>query len=189
MLRDLGDLTGARTQYERALQISEAALGPDHPDIGHPAQQPRPRAAAIWGTWPAPAPSSSGPCRSARPPSAPTTPTSAIRRNNLGRVLRDLGDLAGARTQYERALQISEAALGPDHPDIGHLAQQPRRRAAGLGDLPGARTQLERALQISEAALGPDHPTHRHPARQPRPRAAAIWGRVAQRPPAWYMPR
>ena len=30
----LGDLTGVRTQYERALQISEAALGPDHPTIG-----------------------------------------------------------------------------------------------------------------------------------------------------------
>ena len=34
MLQDLGDLPGARTQFERALQISEAALGPDHPDVG-----------------------------------------------------------------------------------------------------------------------------------------------------------
>jgi hypothetical protein len=32
-------------------------------------------------------------------------------------VLQVLGDLAGARTQYERALQITEAALGPDHPE------------------------------------------------------------------------
>ena len=72
-------------------------------------------------------------------------------------MLQDLGDLAGARTQFERALQISEAALGPDHPDVA-LAQQPRRGAATLGDLAGARAQLERALQISEAALGPDHP-------------------------------
>ena len=35
-----------------------------------------------------------------------------IRRNNLGLVLQDQGDLTGARTQHERALQISEAALG-----------------------------------------------------------------------------
>jgi hypothetical protein len=27
--------------------------------------------------------------------------------------------LPGARTQLERALQIGEAALGPDHPDVG----------------------------------------------------------------------
>jgi hypothetical protein len=31
--------------------------------------------ASISTTWPAPAPSSNAPCRSARPPSAPTTPT------------------------------------------------------------------------------------------------------------------
>jgi hypothetical protein len=33
-------------------------------------------------------------------------------------VLADLGDLAGAKAQYERALAISEAALGPDHPTV-----------------------------------------------------------------------
>ena len=36
--------------------------------------------------------------------------------NNLGSVLRDLGDLAGARAAFERALTIDEAAYGPDHP-------------------------------------------------------------------------
>ncbi|MGH9283211.1 MAG: tetratricopeptide repeat protein, partial [Acidimicrobiales bacterium] len=40
---------------------------------------------------------------------------------NLGRVLRELGDLAGARAQLERALEISEAALGPDHPRVATL--------------------------------------------------------------------
>jgi len=58
--------------------ISEAALGPDHPDVG-------------------------------------------IRLNNLGGVLRDLGDLPGAREQYERALAIGEAALGPDNPTVRTL--------------------------------------------------------------------
>jgi hypothetical protein len=41
-----------------------------------------------------------------------------IWRNNLGLVLQDLGDLPGAREQFERALTISEAALGPDHPTV-----------------------------------------------------------------------
>jgi eukaryotic-like serine/threonine-protein kinase len=38
--------------------------------------------------------------------------------SDLGVVLQDLGDLEGARVQLERALEISEAALGPDHPTL-----------------------------------------------------------------------
>jgi len=36
--------------------------------------------------------------------------------NNLGGVLEDLGDLAGARKSYERALKIFQHFLGEDHP-------------------------------------------------------------------------
>jgi hypothetical protein len=46
-------------------------------------------------------------------------------------VLVDLGDLAGARTQHERALEITEATVGPDHPtmatfrdNLDHALQQ-----------------------------------------------------------------
>jgi len=40
----------------------------------------------------------------------------AITLGNLGNVLGDLGDLAGARERQEPALQIFQAAYGPDHP-------------------------------------------------------------------------
>jgi Tfp pilus assembly protein PilF len=36
--------------------------------------------------------------------------------NNLGLVLTDLGDLAGARTYHERSLEIDQATIGSDHP-------------------------------------------------------------------------
>ncbi len=42
--------------------------------------------------------------------------TVAIRLNNLGVVLRDLGELAAARTAYERAVQIFQTFLGVEHP-------------------------------------------------------------------------
>jgi hypothetical protein len=42
-------------------------------------------------------------------------------RGNLGGVLRRLGDLQGARAQYERALAIGEAALGPDHATVATI--------------------------------------------------------------------
>ena len=73
-------------------------------------------------------------------------------------MLQDLGDLPGARAQFERALQISEAALGPDHPTVGARRSNLGRVLQDLGDLAGARAQFERALQISEAAHGADNP-------------------------------
>ena len=77
--------------------------------------------------------------------------------NTLGDVLRELGDLAGARAQAERALQISEQALGPDHFRVGTCRKELGLVLRDLGDPAGARAQSRRALQISEQALGPDH--------------------------------
>ena len=36
--------------------------------------------------------------------------------NNLGLVLKDQGDLEGAKSCFERALKIFEKRLGKDHP-------------------------------------------------------------------------
>ena len=59
----------------------------------------------------------------------------------------------------ERALAISEAVLGPDHPDtarcLGNLACTYRE----LGRPGDALPLAERALAVTEAALGPDHPS------------------------------
>ena len=37
--------------------------------------------------------------------------------SNLGNVLRDLGDLAGAREDFQRAQEIFRGLLGDEHPD------------------------------------------------------------------------
>ncbi|MBN2045891.1 MAG: tetratricopeptide repeat protein [Anaerolineales bacterium] len=42
----------------------------------------------------------------------------AIDVNNLGSVLRALGDLAGAKAAFQRALAILERFFPPDHPHI-----------------------------------------------------------------------
>jgi hypothetical protein len=55
----------------------------------------------------------------------PDDPTVVTWRHSLGVVLHDLGDLAGAKQQYERALAIGEAALGPDHPHRSRLPPRP----------------------------------------------------------------
>jgi len=69
-----------------------------------------------------------------------------------------VGDYAGARAAYERALQIDEAALGPNHPAVAIRVNNLGSALQALGDNAGARMAFERALQIDEAAFGPDHP-------------------------------
>ena len=78
--------------------------------------------------------------------------------NLLGMHLWQLGDYAGARPCWERALQIREKILGEEHPDtalslnnLGHLLHL-------LGELTEGRPYLERAVAISQKTLGPEHP-------------------------------
>ncbi|MCB8977790.1 MAG: tetratricopeptide repeat protein [Ardenticatenaceae bacterium] len=78
--------------------------------------------------------------------------------NELGYHIRAVGDSAGARPFYERALAIREKALGPDHPDTALSLNNLGALLDSMGDLPAARPFYERALAIREKALGPDHP-------------------------------
>ena len=48
----------------------------------------------------------------------PNTPSVATDLNNLGMVLRDLGDYKGAKLKLERALAIDEKVYGPEHPSV-----------------------------------------------------------------------
>jgi tetratricopeptide (TPR) repeat protein len=88
----------------------------------------------------------------------PDHPNVAIRVNNLGGVLQDLGDLQGAKERYERALKIDEKAYGPDHPTVATDVNNLGGVLQDLDDLQGAKEHYERALKIDEKAYGPDHP-------------------------------
>jgi tetratricopeptide (TPR) repeat protein len=88
----------------------------------------------------------------------PDHPNVASAVNNLGLVLKDLGDLEGARAHYERALAIWEKQLGPEHPQVAIGVNNLGGVLKDLGDLEGARAHYERALAIDEAAFGPHHP-------------------------------
>jgi len=157
-LKGRSELTAARSAFERALRIDEAAYGPDHPavairvnnlglvlkDLGdmEGARKHYERALKIdEATY------------------GPDHPTVAIRVNNLGSVLQDLGDMEGARKHLVRALKIDEAAYGPDHPEVARDVNNLGQVLHALRDLEGARKHLVRALKIAEAAYGPDHPT------------------------------
>ncbi|MFE2835089.1 tetratricopeptide repeat protein [Streptomyces mirabilis] len=152
-----GQAAQALPLEERALQVTEAALGPDHPDT------------AVWLGNLASTFSALGQHTKALPLEkralqisetalGPDHPTTATRLGNLASTLSALGQHTKALPLAERALQITETALGPDHPDtalrLGNLATT----LSALGQHTKALPLKERALQISETALGPDHP-------------------------------
>ena len=71
--RDLGRLDEALPLLQRALQITETALGPNHPTTAILLNNLAVTYRAL-GRRMRHCPCSSGPCRSPKPPSAPTTP-------------------------------------------------------------------------------------------------------------------
>jgi len=73
-------------------------------------------------------------------------------------VLQDLGDLAGAKAAFERALKIDEAAYGRDHPSVAIRVNNLGGVLKALGDLAGAKAAYERALRIFRQFLPPGHP-------------------------------
>jgi tetratricopeptide (TPR) repeat protein len=78
--------------------------------------------------------------------------------DRASRYLRERGQYRQAMPIAERALAVTEAALGPADPEVAWRCDGLGVVLRKLGDLAGAKAQLERALAIGEAALGPDHP-------------------------------
>jgi hypothetical protein len=70
----------------------------------------------------------------------PDHPDVAATRNNLGLVLRDLGNVAGARIQLLQALKIAKARLGTRHPTTLTI----RRNLDQLGSPTGHRRSPRR---------------------------------------------
>jgi tetratricopeptide (TPR) repeat protein len=78
--------------------------------------------------------------------------------NRASTYLRERGQYRQARPIAERALAVTAATLGSDHPEVAWQRNDLGAVLRTLGDVQGARVQYERALEIGEATLGPDHP-------------------------------
>jgi tetratricopeptide (TPR) repeat protein len=78
--------------------------------------------------------------------------------NELGGHLNTVGDYAGARPYYERALAIRRNVLRAEHPDTAVSLNNLGGLLYAMGDYAGARPYLERALAINEKVFGAAHP-------------------------------
>jgi tetratricopeptide (TPR) repeat protein len=152
-----GELAAARPLLERALEIRERVLGPDHP---YTAASLNNLALLLQDQ---------GELAAARPllertlairdrVLGPDHPDTASSLNNLAGLLQDQGELAAARPLYERALDIRERVLGPDRPDTASSLNNLAGLLQDQDELAVAQPLLERALAIRERVLGPDHP-------------------------------
>jgi tetratricopeptide (TPR) repeat protein/CHAT domain-containing protein len=85
-------------------------------------------------------------------------PDTATFLNNLGTLLRGIGDLAAARSYLEQGLEICRRVLGDDHPDTATSVNNLGMLLQDMGDFGAARPYCERALEINRRVLGDDHP-------------------------------
>jgi tetratricopeptide (TPR) repeat protein len=164
-----GDMETAGEYHRRALEIREAELGADHPEVAismnnianaltgqgqhREAEQMARRALAVFEA------------------KLGAHPYTAASHNNIGNSLLERGrhlawdDPAAARPlfeeaeeQYERAVAIREANLGEDHPSVAinlhNLGEVQRLQ----GEYEDARITLERSLAMKRKHYGDDHP-------------------------------
>ena len=165
----LGEAPLAIRQYERALELRQAELGPDHPDTltsrnnlaeaYHAAGRTAEAIALHEATLKL--------MESKLGPDHPDTLTS---RNNLAAAYRAAGRTAEAITLHEATLKLRESKLGPDHPDTlnsrNNLAWAYEvARPLGRGRGPAPRQRWPAAARREPARQPPS-------GRRPRPRSA-----------------
>jgi len=145
----------AQAMLEKALDIREKTIGPDHPEIAFTltllaniayyrqdfakAEPLYQRAIAIL--------------EKTLPPEHPQV---AMRLNNLGIIYLNRNDSSKSEQLHKRALEIRERSLAPDHPDIAQSLINLANVYLSKGDLLSAEPLLLRAVAIFEKAFGPD---------------------------------
>lgn len=156
-LHDAGLYPSALGFQERALKITEKALGPNHLHIASPLHN----LAALYqaqGKYEQALPLYQRALRIYEKSLIRNCPDVTACLHNLATLYEDQGKYKEALPLYQRALKVNEKALGPEHPEL----------ATSLNGLAGLYTQqgkyeravplCKRALKLYEKALGPDHP-------------------------------
>src|SRR5262245_12632288 len=156
-LQRAGKYDEALSLVERALEIRERLLGPEHREVAAGID-------SLAGVY-----SDRGEYVKAEPlylralairekalgNDHPDTATGA---SNLGKLYHYQGKYGDADPLYQRALEIREKALGNDHPDTAEGINNLAVLYSALGKYVEAEPLHQRALDIREKALGKDHP-------------------------------
>ena len=150
-------LEEAKQRLRRALEIREATLRSDHPNIAQSLNylaevlraQGRPGEAE---------PLHRQALKIREATLGPDHPDIAQSLNNLAESLRDQCRYGEAEPRYIRALAIREAALGPKHPKTAFSLNNLALLLQAQGRYGEAEPLLRRALAIFKETLDPEHP-------------------------------
>ncbi|MFE6026198.1 tetratricopeptide repeat protein [Streptomyces niveus] len=156
-MRLRGQARQALPLVQRALTITETALGPDHPDTSICLNNVAATFSGL-GRYLEALPLVQRALTITETALGPDHPDTAICLSNLSRTLGALGWHNDALPLVQRALTITETALGPDHPDTATCLNNLARTLGALGWHNDALPLEQQALTITETALGPDHP-------------------------------
>jgi tetratricopeptide (TPR) repeat protein len=171
-----GEPAGGVPPLTRVLHLTEAAHGPDHPQVAAALV----KLAAAWFALGQPAIARDLLERALRIEErefGPDHPEVAATLVNLGAAWGELGQPAKALDLLERALRFREAEFGPDHPEVARILNNLGAEWLRLGQPAKARDLLERALRIWEAEFDPDHPE----VAMTVANLGAAWGSLGQR--------
>ena len=156
-LYERGHYTEAEFLCQRALDIREKALGPNHPDAATSLNN----LALLYdaqGQYAKAEPLSRRALEIREKALGPNHPDVATSLNNLAELYRAQGQYAKAEPLYQRALAIWEKALGPNHPDVAISLNNLAKLYRAQSQYAEAESLCQRALEIREKALGPNHP-------------------------------
>ncbi len=150
-----GRLKEARKASEGAVAAAERAYGPDHAEVGSIIlnlgmieRKLGDNDAALFHY------------RRAIRLLEPAGPSQAlgIVLDNLGRILEEKKDLAGAIAATSRAVEVLTAVVGPGHEHVGYALNNLALLWDAKGDKGKAAETCDRAVDILAKALGPDNP-------------------------------
>ena len=156
--RRLGRYTLAVGYMQRALDMVEGALPPDHPEIAA-AQSNVAVALQGLGRLEEARELLEKALAAAERAFEPGHPAIAKRQSDLAAVLKDLGRLGAARELLEKALAAAEKHHPPGDPNVAVAQSNLAVVLQDLGQLTEARALLEQAVAAAEKALPPGHPT------------------------------
>ncbi|HET6582362.1 MAG TPA: tetratricopeptide repeat protein, partial [Nannocystaceae bacterium] len=88
----------------------------------------------------------------------PDNPQLAIVAGNLGALLAQRGQYAGARRYLEESVGLYQQHFGPHHPSVPRMLTNLAALAIYEGRYSEAIPELEEIAKTQEALLGPDHP-------------------------------
>jgi tetratricopeptide (TPR) repeat protein len=152
-----GEYAEALTFYEKALEIEQNTLSPNHPDLASSYNN----IGLVYDNMGEYSKALSYYEKALEikektlPPNHPSLATSY---NNIGLVYKKMGEYSKALSHYEKALEIKQKTLPPNHPSLATSYNNIGLVYKKMGEYSKALSHYEKALEIKQKTLPPNHP-------------------------------